>query len=135
VLALGEVPSLAPLDNRTLLEIAGDSANLVWRAGSTVFEAGTPSDALYIVVSGCVRVVAATGKEIATLGPGSFFGEHSLLLGTAHGQTVEAVEDTELMVVPRERFDAVMAAHGDVAAAIRARAEERQAENIRAGLV
>lgn len=132
--ALREVPSLAALDERTLLEIVGDSANLVWRAGSTVFEAGSPGDALYIVVSGRVRVLATDGREIASLGPGSFFGELSLLLGTPRGQTVEAVEDTELMVVPRERFDAVMAAHAEVAAAIRARAEERQAENVRAGI-
>lgn len=132
VKALREVPSLATLGERTLLEVVGDSANLVWNAGSTVFEVGSPADALYVVVSGCVRVLAADGREVGSLGPGQFFGEHALLAGAPHGHTVKAVEQSELMVVPKERFDAVMEAHADVAAAIRQRAEERQAANLRA---
>jgi CRP-like cAMP-binding protein len=135
VKALREVPSLAGLDAPTLLDIVGDSANLVWSEGATVYEAGTPGDALYIVLSGCVRVLAQGGREVASVGRGSFFGEMSLLLGAEHAQTVEAVEQTELMVVPKERFDAIMTANLEVAAAIRGRAEERRAENIRAGLV
>jgi hypothetical protein len=47
---------------------------------------------------------------------------------------VEAVEQSELMIVPRERFEAVMAVNAEVAAAIRQRAEERQAANLRAGI-
>jgi len=133
VQALRGVPGLAPLDDATLLEVVGDSANLVWNAGTKVYEAGTRGDALYIVVSGRVRVVGETGREVAQLGAGSFFGEMSLLLGSPHGQTVETLEESELMVVPKERFDAIMAADGEAAAAIRRSAEERLAENLRAG--
>jgi CRP-like cAMP-binding protein len=132
--ALRDVPSLAAIDDGTMLEIVGDSSNLVWAAGSTIYAAGTPGDALYIVLSGRVRVVGEGGRELAALGPGSFFGEMSLLLGTHHAQTVEAVEDAELMVVPRDRFDAIMASNEDVAAAIRRSAGERHAANVRAGL-
>jgi len=132
VKALRDVPGLAPLADETLLEIVGDSANLVWNAGATVYEAGTPGDALYILLSGRVCVLGEGGREIATLEAGSFFGEMSLLVGAAHAQTVEAAEHTELMVVPKERFDAIMAANGEAAAAIRALAEERHAQNLRA---
>src|SRR5687767_3408258 len=99
--ALRAVPSLGSLDDRTLLAIVGESANLAWSAGSKVFAQGTPGDGLYIVLSGGVRVVAPDGTEIAVLAPGAYFGEFSLLLGTDHQSDVVAIEDTELMVVPK----------------------------------
>jgi CRP-like cAMP-binding protein len=77
-----------------------------------------------------VRVLADDGSEVNSLQPGDYFGEFSLLLGRDHGHDVEAVEDTELMVVPKERFDALMEANPELAALIRARAEERRAANV-----
>ena len=122
------MPGLAPLQDRTLLAIVGDSANLFWRSGSTVYREGAQADALYIVLSGRVRVLRG-GAEIGTLGPGDFFGEFSLLLGTAHGHDVEAVEDSELMVVPKDRFDDLLAENPELAATIHRKAEERRATN------
>ena len=122
------MPGLAPLQDRTLLCVVGDSANLFWRAGSTVYQTGAAADGLYIVLSGRVRVLK-DGIEIGTLGPGDFFGEFSLLLGTAHGHDVEAVEDAELMVVPKERFDALLAENPELAETIHRMAEERRAAN------
>ena len=58
VRALQDVPGFESLDERRLLELIGDSANLYWPAGSTVFERGGPSDGLYIVISGRVEVTA-----------------------------------------------------------------------------
>jgi CRP-like cAMP-binding protein len=131
VKALRAVPGLEPLEDRTLLAIVGDSANLFWRAGSTVYGTGAPADGLYIVLSGRVRVLK-DGAEMGALGPGDFFGEFSLLLGTAHGHDVEAVEDTELMVVPKERFDALLAENPELAETIHRKAEERRGVNLNA---
>ena len=124
--ALRAVPSLGALEDRTLLAIVGESANLAWRAGSKVFEQGTPGDGLYIVLSGGVRVVAPDGNEIAVLAPGAYFGEFSLLLGTDHQHDVVAVEDTELMVVPKECFDAIVAANPELARSLRDTLEARR---------
>jgi CRP-like cAMP-binding protein len=129
VKALESVPSLATCDERVLLCIVGDSVNLVWPAGRTVFEAGAPADALFILLSGQVRVLDGGGAETAVLGPGEYFGELSLLLGTAHTRTAETVEDTELMVVPKERFEALLSENPRLAASIRAKAQERLAAN------
>jgi CRP-like cAMP-binding protein len=111
-----------------LLQIVGDSANLFWPAGSLVYEAGAPSEGLYIVVSGVVRVLEA-GRELAVLGPGDYFGELSLLLGSDHQRDVQATEDSELMVVPRERFEALVVENPALGERIRRRAEERAAAN------
>jgi CRP-like cAMP-binding protein len=77
-----------------------------------------------------VRVLAEDGSEVGRLGAGDYFGEFSLLLGTDHSHDVDAVEDSELMVVPKERFDALLEGNPGLAASIRDRAEERRAANV-----
>jgi len=129
VKALKSVPSLGTCDETTLLQIVGDSVNLVWPPGHKVFELDTPASGLYIVLTGRVRVLRDGGGELAQLGPGEHFGELSLLLGTTHQHTVETIEDTELMVVPKERFDALLIDHPRLAEEIRRKAEERMAMN------
>jgi CRP-like cAMP-binding protein len=127
VAALRAVPSLQILDDRTLLAIVGDSANLFWRGGSQVFAKGTPADGLYIVVSGSVRVFGDGGAEIGVLRAGDFFGELSLLQGAAHGRDVMAAEDTELMVVAKECFDDLIERNPELARSIRETAAMRGA--------
>lgn len=129
VKALQNVPSLAACDEGTLLDIVGDSINLVWPAGHTVFQSGTPSTGLFIVLTGRVRVLGSNATQLADLGPGEHFGELSLLLGTTHQHTVETQEDTELMVLPKERFDALLAENPRLAEEIRRKADERTALN------
>lgn len=123
------MPSLDCLGESTLLGVVGDSANLFWAAGSTVFERGTPADGLYVVVSGSVRVLDAAGAEVARVGAGDFFGELSLLGGVPREHTVEAVEDSELMVVPARLVEALMAESPELAAHIQATADERRARS------
>jgi CRP-like cAMP-binding protein len=126
--ALAAVPDFAALDDRILLRVVGASANLVWTAQSVVFEKGSASDALYIILAGRVRisdVVDGEELEIATLEPGDFFGELSLLLDTTHSKTAMALEDTELMVLPKESFQELVAATPDLAAPLRRKLETR----------
>jgi len=130
--ALRSVPSLSRLDDRALLTIVGDSANLFWRADSLVFEKGAAADGLYIVVSGSVRIMDEGGTELDVLGPGHFFGELSLLDGSPRGHTVLAAEDSELLVVAQERFDALLAADPDLRRTVHETAAERRAASKKA---
>ncbi|HEX9417189.1 MAG TPA: cyclic nucleotide-binding domain-containing protein [Gaiellaceae bacterium] len=133
VKVLRTVPGLAPCDQRTLLEIVGDSVNLVWPRGHIVFDLGTPPNGLFIVLSGRVRVLRDGGVKVAELGPGEHFGELSLLTGTMHQHAVETLEDSELMVVPKERFDSLLAENPELAAGIRQQAEARMRANLEHG--
>ena len=92
-----------------------------------IFTKGSPADGLYLIVSGEVRVLDGDGGEVAALRAGDFFGEFSLLLGTPHQHEVRATEDTELMVVPRERFDQLLTDNPKLAQSVRRQAEERMA--------
>ena len=131
VTALRAVPSFESVDERTLLSLIGDSANLFWPADSIVFERGSPSGGLYIVISGSVRVLDGTGTQVAVLGRGDYFGEFSLLLDTPHQHDVVAQENAELMVVPKEKLDGLMAAQPELGRSIRLKAEERMAANLK----
>lgn len=108
VQALRAVPDFSALDERSLLAIVGESLNLFWRSGSQIFEPGNPGDALYIVLAGEVLILSDTGEEVARLAPGDSFGEISLLLNTTHSRRARAVVDTELLVLPKDAFIAML---------------------------
>jgi voltage-gated potassium channel len=124
VRALRTVPAFTALDETTLCDIVGASSNLVWRAGSPIFEPGDPAEALYIVLSGGVRIVDES-EDVAGLGPGDFFGELSLLRRSSHSKRAEALEDSELMVLPQQPFEALLAEEPGLAEAVRSAMEAR----------
>ncbi len=131
VKALRGIPDFAELDEAILLEIVGASANLFWSAGSLVFEAGAPAEALYVVLSGRARIVdTADGEErdIAEISSGDYFGEHALLLHTTHSKSARTVEDSEFLVVPKESFQPLLAANPELAAHFRRKLEKRLLE-------
>jgi CRP-like cAMP-binding protein len=128
VKALRSVPDFSVLDDHALLQVAGGSTNLFWPTGSTIFEPGSPSDELYIVLSGEVSVIdpnEGQEVEVSRVGSGESFGELSLLLARKHSKIAKAVEDTELLVLPKESFDEVLAGNPDLAEQFRRRLEER----------
>jgi CRP-like cAMP-binding protein len=133
VQALRAFPGLAPFAEAELISIVASSANLRWPAGSQVVARGSEADGLYVVLSGRVQVREPGGAEVNTLGPGEYVGEFSLLLGTPRRHDVVALDDSEVMVVPRERILRLLDEHPDLARDVRARLEARLAENARAG--
>lgn len=131
VKTLRAVPNFATLDEAILLEILGASANLYWTAGKMVFEAGESAEGLYIVLSGTVRIVETVRgeqKEVAELGPGDYFGEHALLQEVTHTKTAIAGEETELLVLPKDSFRALLDTNPDLTARLRRTLELRDGE-------
>jgi CRP-like cAMP-binding protein len=128
VKALRSVPDFEALDDRELLDIVGASANLFWEAGSLVFEQGSPSEGLFVVLSGSVKIVDVVdgqAHEVATVGPGSSFGELSLILDTTHSKEAVAGEDAELLVVPKESFQDLLRSNEALAAHFNRKVEAR----------
>ena len=128
VKALREVPDFATLDNAALFQLVGASANLFWREGSEVFTPGTPAAVLYVVLSGRVRIAEHDSDEVAIICGGDYFGEQALLLHTTHTRTAVAVEDSEIMVIPQEAFQAALNANAKLAAHFRGKLEQRLLE-------
>jgi len=61
-----------------------------------------------VIVSGEVEVVR-DGNRIAVLGPGSFFGEMSLLDGRPRTATVTTLEPTHVLMLTTDAFNEVLA--------------------------
>jgi uncharacterized membrane protein YdbT with pleckstrin-like domain len=94
--------------------------------GDEVFRQGQPGQKAYFVKSGEVlaRHVDPQGQEQrATLGPESFFGRTSLLLGEPHDATVEATQDTVLLSLDREEFVQFLRTHPSALRALKLEGE------------
>lgn len=68
-----------------------------YRPGQVIFSEGAPGDFAYLVCHGRVELLADRDNgrvRIATIGPGSLFGELALIDGSARMATAKAVEPT-----------------------------------------
>lgn len=128
VRALRDVPIFAEASEQTLLEIVGVSVNLLWEADETIFAVGDEAEALYVVLRGRVEITSPGDDEttrLAEVSDAGYFGEQALLSGTSHSKTVRALEDTELMVIPRDVFGALLEENPDLAQDVRERLAQR----------
>ena len=73
-------PLFAEWPSQPLLELSGAFAVEPFAAGAVVLREQQPNDSFYLVKEGRFAV-RAHGQPLATLGPGDFFGEISLLRG------------------------------------------------------
>ena len=84
------------------------------RRGSTIIEAGRENDALYIIRSGAVDVMDGDGILLDRRDVGRNFGYSSLVDDPVSRYTMEAVEDSVLLILPREAFRELMVAHPEI---------------------
>jgi CRP/FNR family transcriptional regulator, cyclic AMP receptor protein len=89
---------------------------------STIVARGDPTDSLYIVVSGRLKVMMSDseGKEVilAILGPGEFFGEMGLIDDEPRSATVVTIEPCELLSVAKREFKKCLAENFEMAQAV-----------------
>jgi len=86
--------------------------------GTTVFRQGDPGGSLYVIRAGRVRVLKESHgrrRMVTTLGPGDFFGELAVMTGQPRSATVEVVEDAELLRVPADKLEEMIANRAEVA--------------------
>lgn len=91
------------------------------RAGEVLMEAGSASDALYIVLEGRFEVsVPYTGRPvvIAVSGPGDLVGEISFLEQSSRTATVRAVRDARLLKISHAVFERLMSLSPTAAMAV-----------------
>ena len=87
-------------------------------AGEVLVTQGKPSDGLYVVLHGAVRVVKKTSDgaevELARLKEGDIFGEMSLLTRKPATATVTATGNTIVLKLPRENFQELILTHPQI---------------------
>ena len=104
---------------------AGDLASLTLdrkphliRKKQDIYLEGDESTRLYFVQSGRVKTVKTTdgGKEliVGLYGPGEFFGYLPLLQHTPHRDSAIAVDEAELLYIPKDDFTALLLRNSEV---------------------
>ncbi len=81
------------------------------RRGTVVLDVGQQGEGLYVVRSGAVDVVDEAGRLVERVGTGAAFGMSSLLEHRPTRYRSIATEDTLLVVLPAEVFDALAREH------------------------
>ncbi len=105
---LRELPPFATLGSEDLSEVSehGEWVNVA--PGEVIIEQADVGDAFYVIRSGQVDVVK-DGEAMATLGPGSHFGEIALLMDVPRTASVIARTPVKVFRLDREGFDRVVA--------------------------
>jgi NTE family protein len=83
--------------------------------GATLFSAGDPADALYVVLSGCLGVFSPAERRnrgfVGRVAAGDTVGEMGLISGRPRNAHVVALRDTELARLPADSFNRLFRQH------------------------
>jgi len=89
------------------------------RIGQVIYEPGETGEALFILKSGHIRLyrIAPDGRKLvlATLGPGTAFGDMSVLGQSMIGSFAEATEDCTICIMSRVDIEQIILEHPRVA--------------------
>jgi CRP/FNR family cyclic AMP-dependent transcriptional regulator len=111
--SLAAIPFFGALDPAALDRLAASMRSRRFRRGEVIFHVGDPGDALFVIVSGEVKISlpSETGDEaiLATLRPGDVFGELALLDGAPRSASASALTPAETVILPRDRFRELIA--------------------------
>lgn len=102
------VPLFSMLTSVQAESVAGAIVKRRFKRGELIVEQGKKSNALFIILTGRARVMAADarGREVilATLQPGDHVGEMSLIDNEPHSATVRAEVQTDVLMLGRAEF-------------------------------
>ena len=108
-LLLRNVPLFAVLPESQLNVLTSMVTRKTFSRGTTIITAGGPTDSLYIVLSGRLKVMMSDdeGREVilAILGSNEFFGEMSLVDDSPRSASVVAIEACELLSLAKRDFN------------------------------
>ena len=128
------VPLFAGLSRRHVRRIASQGRLVSFTPGRTIVERDVRGDSFYLILRGRAKVyrsVVPTGRAIARLEAGDYFGEMALLDGGRRTATVVSETGLTALKIPRPSFRKLLLREPAVALrmlqALAARTREREA--------
>jgi len=114
------VDQLLFASGRESLKSLTEGRNIIkYKKKQQVYSEGNRPTRLFYVQKGKIKTFKTNeyGKElvIGLYNQGDFLGYTALLEGTAYHETAEALEDTELAVIPREDFEQLIYSNKEIA--------------------
>ena len=105
---LRNVPLFSGLDEKQLSVLGRAIVRRSVGRNSKIIGAGDPTDSLYIVINGRLKVLMSNeqGREVifSILGPGEYFGEMGLLDDSPRSASVVTLEACELLTISKTDF-------------------------------
>ncbi len=109
---LDTVELFSGLSQEELADVAALAEPVHCPAGEVLCRQGEVNATWYAVAAGQVRLRRLDGEGVehvtGLLEPGGSFGEAALLLGEPQPDTAEAVVDSDLVLIPKVRFDGLL---------------------------
>lgn len=103
---------LEDLDSKGLNKISKIIKKYSLKKGEQLFKEKDETKGLWLVHSGKIEIsrVTADGwrQTLAVLTPGHFFGELSIIENRRHVASAVAIEETELLLLPKEDFEGLL---------------------------
>jgi len=125
---LEPVALFAPLSGQERDEIAARARERLYGRGEAIVRQGEAGGSMFVIGHGKVRVVEASGRELAVFTGGGYFGEMSMLTGQPRSATVEAIDETRVVELTAASLREVALANPDVVRRIGTVVAERQAD-------
>lgn len=118
-LGLQRIPCFSTLPETALNALAAKAKAVQFAKGATIIHEGEASTALYIVLSGKVKVLTQYAEhkavDLVILEAGLYFGELALLSNEPRAATVTATEKTVCGVISQTDFKHWLKAHPTIA--------------------
>jgi CRP-like cAMP-binding protein len=111
---LAKVPIFSGLNEEDLMDVVGVGTEVSFAPGKTILKRGEPGLSFLLVLEGKVEV-RKEGKEVATIGPGGFFGEMTVFDDKPRSADVVAVEPTRCFGITNWSFIPVLKSNPSVA--------------------
>ncbi len=114
---LQKIPMFANLEESHLKLIAFTSERVQYNAGDVLFNEGDTGDCAYIVISGKIDILIASGNKnivVATLHANDMLGEIALLCDVPRTATARSSENAEALVLEKELFFNVLKEFPDI---------------------
>jgi CRP-like cAMP-binding protein len=118
VAALKAMPLLAGLPHGEIERLASRAKLEHYEIGEELIREGTSGSTAFFIVEGSCDVRRKRGSQqrrVATLGPGDFFGELSIIDPAPRTATVTAAEDVTVLVLSGYDFNAALKANKSMA--------------------
>lgn len=115
----GDEKAIATFDKNNWLSIINNKDINKYKKKEMVYSEGQYPNMLYYVLKGKIKTYKKNeeGKELITnlYSTNDFIGHIALMEGTIYKDTANALEETELAVIPKEEFETMLNSHPDIA--------------------
>lgn len=119
---VGSMDLFQGLDSDQVEELARIAVSRKYAQGEEIFRAGEEAKGFHGVASGKVRIYRASdsGKEqvLHVFGSGQVFGEVAVFSGQAFPAGAQALEDSEILFFPKDRFRRLVTRDPDLSMAM-----------------